>query len=192
MIAWLRGEVVERGADRLVINVGGVGYEVWAAPRVVREARDHVALHIYTQVAENTLELYGFASVDERAIFMRLIDISGIGPAKALPILDALDANALATAVNQGDVRTLSAVKGIGKKTAELIVLQLKGKLVGGGPVSTLPPAVDDELPLALAQLGYRRSEIDVALAHLAELGKSAATLGERIPLALERLAKGR
>jgi Holliday junction DNA helicase RuvA len=193
VIAHLRGTVVERDTDRLVVDVGGVGYEVWVATRTARDAPEKVALHVYTLVAEDRLELYGFASAAERTAFVRLIGVSGVGPAKALPILDALPVEALATALDAGDVRALSAVKGIGKKTAELLVLELKGKLSAArSALPAIPHAADDALPLALAQLGYRRTEIDVALAHLAELGKASAPLAERIPLALERLAKGR
>ncbi|MBM4367163.1 MAG: Holliday junction branch migration protein RuvA [Deltaproteobacteria bacterium] len=193
MIARLRGEIVERGPDRVVLDVGGVGYELWCAPRTIREARDHATFHVYTQVAEDTLELYGFASAEERAAFIRLISISGIGPAKALPVLDGLSVEQLATAINGGDVRTLSAVKGIGKKTAELIVLELKGKIAASAASAPAPtPRADDSFALALAQLGYRKAEIDLAAAHIAEIGKSEAPLPERITLALERLAKGR
>ncbi len=193
MIARLRGEIVERGSDRVVLDVGGVGYELWCAPRTIREARDQATFHVYTQVAEDTLELYGFASVEERAAFIRLVSISGIGPAKALPVLDSLTVDQLATAINTGDVRTLSAVKGIGKKTAELIVLELKGKIAASAAVvAPVAARADDSFALALAQLGYRKAEIDLAATHVAEIGKSEAPLPERITLALERLARGR
>lgn len=195
MIARLRGEVVERGPGRLVVDVGGVGYEVWVPTRVVEAARDNVTLSVYTAVREDAITLYGFASVDEKAAFEQLIGVSGIGPKLALACLSGLTVDALARALNGNDLRTLSAVPGIGKKTAERLVLELKGKLVGGvGAEPAAAPVAakkDDALPLALAQLGYKRAEIDVALAHLEELGKAKAELTERIQLSLKRLSRG-
>ena len=195
MIARLRGEVVERGPGRLVVDVGGVGYEVWVPTRVAEAARDAVTLSVHTAVREDAITLYGFGSFEEKAAFEQLIGVSGIGPKLALACLSGLTVEALARALNGNDLRTLSAVPGIGKKTAERLVLELKGKLVGGGggEAAAAPVAAkqDDALPLALAQLGYKRAEIDVALAHLEELGKAKAELTERIQLSLKRLSRG-
>lgn len=195
MIARLRGEVVERSAGRLVVDVNGVGYEVFVPTRVGEAARDQVTLLVHTSVREDAITLFGFATNDEKNCFEALIGVSGIGPKLGLACLSGLDAPALARAVNAGDVRALSQVSGIGKKTAERMVLELKGKLSaaevdGVGPGVVVKP-VDDSLPLALAQLGYKRSEIDLALSHLAELGKAAAPLPERIQVSLQRLSRG-
>ena len=191
MIARIRGEVVERGPGRLVVDVNGVGYELFVPTRVAEAAREQVTLAVHTSVREDAIVLFGFGSVEEKALFEQLIGISGIGPRLGLACVSGLDAGAFARAVNGGDVRTLSQVPGVGKKTAERIVLELKGKVSGGAapPVSTAPRAADDALPLALAQLGYKRSEIDAALAHLAELGKADAPMPERIQLSLKRLS---
>ncbi len=195
MIARLRGEVVERGAGWLVVDVNGVGYEVLVPVRVAEATRDSVTLSVYTAVREDAITLYGFANSDEKAAFESLIGVSGIGPKLGLACLSGLTVDALARAINGGDVRTLSAVPGIGKKTAERLILELKGKLSGGtasvgGGVGPAPKA-DDPLPLALAQLGYKRAEIELALSNLAELGKSEAPLPERIQLSLQRLSRG-
>ncbi len=195
MIARLRGEVVERGPGWLVVDVNGVGYEVLVPVRVAEATRDSVTLSVYMAVREDAITLYGFASTDEKAAFELLIGVSGIGPKLGLACLSGLTVDALARAINGGDVRTLSAVPGIGKKTAERLILELKGKLSGGvgaaGGVATAASRPDDPLPLALAQLGYKRAEIDLALANLADLGKSAAPLPERIQLSLQRLSRG-
>lgn len=195
MIARLRGEVVERGPGWLVVDVNGVGYEVLVPVRVAEATRDSVTLSVYTAVREDAITLYGFANSDEKAAFESLIGVSGIGPKLGLACLSGLTVDALARAINGGDVRTLSAVPGIGKKTAERLILELKGKLSGGavsaGGVATPAARSDDALPLALAQLGYKRAEIDLALANLNDLGKSAAPLPERIQLSLQRLSRG-
>lgn len=195
MIARLRGEVVEREPGRLVVDVNGVGYEVWVPTRVAEAAREQVTLRVHTAVREDAITLYGFATAEEKATFEKLIAVSGIGPKLGLACLSGLDADAFARAVNAGDLRTLSQVPGVGKKTAERIVLELKGKLVASAPLGPVGTPVarpaDDALPLALAQLGYKRSEIDVAVAHLVELGKADAPLAERIQISLQRLSRG-
>ncbi len=193
MIARIRGEVVERGPGRLVVDVHGVGYEVWVPTRVAEAAREQVTLSVHTAVREDAITLFGFASGDEKGLFEQLIAISGIGPKLALACLSGLEPDAFARAVNAADVRTLSQVPGIGKKTAERIVLELKGKLTASALPTSSPAAraPDDTLPLALAQLGYKRSEIDLALSHLVDLGKNEAPLPERIQLSLQRLSRG-
>lgn len=193
MIARLRGEVVERGPGWLVVDVAGVGYEVLVPARVGESARDTVTLLVHTAVREDAITLYGFATTEEKSAFVALTGVSGIGPKLGLACLSGLTVDALARALNAGDIRTLSAVPGIGKKTAERLILELKGKLVASalpaGGVAVAAPRSDDTLPLALAQLGYKRAEIDLALSHLADLGKSTAPLPERVQLSLARLS---
>jgi Holliday junction DNA helicase RuvA len=192
MIARIRGEVVERGPGRLVVDVGGVGYELLVPARVAEGAREQVTLAVHTAVREDAITLFGFASAEEKHLFEQLLGVSGIGPRLGLACVSGLDPDAFARAVNAGDVRTLSQISGVGKKTAERIVLELKGKVTGGAAGVAAAPvarAADDALPLALAQLGYKRTEIDLALAHLAEAGKATAPLPERIQLSLKRLS---
>ncbi|MSQ01387.1 MAG: Holliday junction branch migration protein RuvA [Myxococcales bacterium] len=195
VIARLRGEVVARGPGRLVVDVNGVGYELLVPTRVAESAPDQVTLLVHTAVREDAITLFGFATHDEKDCFEALIGVSGIGPKLGLACLSGLDAPALSRAINAGDVRALSQVSGIGKKTAERMVLELKGKLavtaVEGVAPAIVARTADDSLPLALAQLGYKRSEIDLALAHLSELGKATAPLPERIQLSLQRLSRG-
>jgi Holliday junction DNA helicase RuvA len=194
MIGRLRGEVAEVSPDKLVVDVGGVGYEVLVPGRTVVGARlgQPVLLHVHTAVREDAITLYGFETSAERTCFEQLLGVNGVGPRLALSALGALTPDALARAVNGGDVRTLTGIPGVGKKTAERIVLELKGKLDGGPAGTTAAPraaAPDDALPLALAQLGYKRSEIDAALARLEADGLGAAPADQRLAAALRHFS---
>jgi Holliday junction DNA helicase RuvA len=195
MIARLRGNVAEIGTDFLVVDVGGVGYEVFVPTRTAEVARldSPITLHVHTQLREDALTLYGFASPSEKESFLLLTTVQQVGARTALNALSTLTVDTLARAVNGNDLRALTQIPGVGKKTAERIVLELKGKL-GGGPAAiptTTRATPDDPLPLALAQLGYKKSEIDVALARLADKGMAAAPLNERLAESLRIFAAG-
>lgn len=198
MIARLRGELSAVAADRVVCDVAGVGYDV-AVPLRLGQAvaagrhPGETTLHVHTVVREDAIALFGFQHAEERTCFEQLIGVSQVGPRTALALLGALDANALCRAVNGGDIRSLSAAPGVGKKTAERICLELKGKLDAGAvPAAPLPARIDDPLALALAQLGYKKSEIDAAAAALAAEGLADAPLAARVQAALRVLAGGR
>lgn len=197
MIARLRGTVAEIGPDHLVVDVQGVGYEVLVPGRTAKTAQEEapVLLHVYTAVREDAITLYGFATPAEKATFEVLIGVNQVGPRMALGILGALPPADLARAVEGNDLRTLTGVPGVGKKTAERLVLELRGKLAwapvpAAGVVTSTRP--DDPLPLALAQLGYKKSEIDGVQARLAERGLADAPLPERLSAALALFAQGR
>lgn len=200
MIARLRGEVAEVAEDRLCVDVHGVGYELLVPTRLAATSRpgETVTLAVHTAVREDAITLFGFASVRERGVFEQLIAVSGIGPKLALATLSAMTPDALGRAVASNDLRALSAISGVGKKTAERMVLELRGKLAAGpdapeasaAPVA--PTAVDDPLALALAQLGYRRTEIEQASTQLAARGLDGAALPERVRAALAVLGGGR
>jgi Holliday junction DNA helicase RuvA len=201
VIARLRGEVAEIGEDRLCVDVHGVGYDVAVPTRVLAAVRpgEPVTLLVHTHVREDAILLYGFASPRDKATFELLLGISGIGPKLALACLSGMSAEDLGRAVNANDVRALSGIPGVGKKTAERMVLELRGKLAftpsGAGVVPVAPtaaaPAASDPLVLALGQLGYRRQEIDPVLARLTEAGLDAAPLGDRVAAALRMLSGG-
>jgi Holliday junction DNA helicase RuvA len=198
VIARLRGELSAVADDRVICDVRGVGYDV-AVPLRLGQAiaagrhPGEATLHVHTVVREDAIALYGFAHAEDRTCFEQLIGVSQVGPRTALALLGALDAHALARAVNGGDIRSLSAAPGVGKKTAERICLELKGKLHGGTGTAPPPPArVDDPLALALAQLGYKKSEIDAAAAALAAEGLADAPLPARVQGALRVLAGAR
>ena len=168
MIARLRGRPVANTPEGLVVDVGGVGYLVAATPSATRKAdgADEVALHTYLHVREDALQLYGFAEVAERELFLQLLSVNGVGPKVALAIVSGSPASELRRAIVLGDTARFQAIPGIGKKTAERIVLELKEKL-GDAPVpissatGTLPHVVARD---ALVELGYSVGEAELAL----------------------------
>jgi Holliday junction DNA helicase RuvA len=182
LIGRLVGRIVEDGVDGVVVlDVRGVGYEVTVPLGVVGRATPDdegaVTFFVHTHVREDAFLLYGFASRDERAVFRQLIGISNIGPKIALSILGALSIHDLATAVAGGETAKLTRVPGVGKKTAERIVLELKDKLLvhappAGAGAAPLPrPAARgakaELLHGALTRMGYRPAEADRAVAVL-------------------------
>lgn len=179
MIASLRGRLADKQPNRLVVDVGGVGYEVLVPLSTyyrVAEAGSDVALRIHTHVREDTIALYGFWTAFEQQIFERLIGVSGIGPKLALAVLSGIEPADFARAVQYGDIARLTAIPGVGKKTAERICLELKDRLpVAGQPEPEAiegGPAAGDlrrDLLSALLNLGYHRplaeKAVDGALA---------------------------
>ena len=133
MIASLRGTLVSRGFNRVIVDVQGVGYDVSVSLPTLEMLTENgeVFLHIHTSVRENALELYGFTDQQEKTLFEMLIGVSGIGPRSALTILSGISPERFQHAVIQGDVRRLTAIPGIGKKSAERMLLELKEKSLG-------------------------------------------------------------
>jgi len=174
MIAFLRGRLGEKQPNRIIVDVGGVGYDV-AVPLstfyTLGESGAEVALRVHTHVREDTLALYGFATLLELQIFERLIGISGIGPKLALAVLSGIDVVDLVRAVQGGDVARLTAIPGVGKKTAERIGLELKDKLPPQLAAEVAAQADTDgtgglrgDLLSALLNLGYHRPLADKAV----------------------------
>ena len=187
MIAHLRGRLVEKSPNQAVVECGGVGYDVaisvetfGALPAVGGEAK----LFVYTHVREDQLALFGFAEVREKRLFEKLLTISGIGPKLAITVLSGIATDRLIAAIRAQEHGTLTKIPGIGKKTAERIVLELKDKLddlavaipeVGGRPASTGSVGVHGEDAIsALVNLGYPRVSAQRAVE--AALGKDAAS----------------
>ena len=197
MIALLRGIVSSKAADHLVLDVQGVGYLVFSPASVAMEAGEgqELTLHVSTIVREDAITLYGFASTEDRDAFTILRGVNKIGPKSALSILSTMGMEALAQAVASDDIRSLSKVPGIGKRTAERLCLELKDKLPAHFNVAHLAPASgrkarpSDPLPLALAQLDYRKSEIDMVLSSELVPGLDEASLEERLSAALRLFA---
>lgn len=166
MIASLKGVVAFRGLKYLVVETGGVGYRVYMSDfdlgKAGKEGSD-IALHIHHHVREDSMDLYGFFSRSELDFFESLISISGIGPRSALGILGVGPVDQLRRAIAAGDIRHLTKVSGIGKKTAEKIVLELKDKLSGGAEHATFTSGDADALE-ALVSLGYSQDEAREAL----------------------------
>ena len=132
MIAFLRGRVIEKHPNRLIVDVHGVGYEVHVPLSTYYEVGEEgadVSLHVHTHVREDVLQLYGFLSVLEQQVFERLIGISGIGPKLAVAVLSGIGPAELVGAVERGDVARLTAIPGVGRKTADRMVLELRDRL---------------------------------------------------------------
>lgn len=173
MIALLRGRLLEKSPSRLVVDVGGVGYDVQVPVSTFFETAEpgaDVELRIHTHVREDAIALFGFLTAYELTVFEKLIATSGIGPKLGLSVLSGIDAVDFAAAVQRGDVTRLTRIPGVGKKTAERICLELKDKLpTPTGAVDAVltpapPDALRDDLVSALENLGYHRSAVDKTL----------------------------
>jgi holliday junction DNA helicase RuvA len=189
VIARLRGRSVANTPEGLVLDVGGVGYLVAATPTAVRMASgaDEVSLHTYLHVREDAMQLYGFAEAAERELFLHLLSVNGIGPKVALAIVSGSPAAELRRAIVLEDSARFQAIPGIGKKTAERIVLELKEKL---GTVDDVPEQPSGAAPHlvardALVELGYSVAEAEQALAPV----DPDLPAEERVRLALRRAA---
>ena len=173
MIALLRGVLVEKHPNQAVIDVGGVGYDVTIPVSTfshLPESGAEVRLRIHTHVREDALSLYGFLTADEKNLFERLISVSGIGPKLAVTILSGLAAADLIHSIRRGEVEKLVRIPGIGKKTAERLVLELRDKLpaVAGEEPATPPApvlsATDQDVLSALLNLGCARPQAEAAV----------------------------
>ena len=202
MIGRLTGRIVEDAGDgTVVLDVAGVGYEVvtplGTVGRVAPDGEGALTLFVHTHVREDALLLYGFATRDDRAAFRSLIAVSNIGPKIAIAILGAMTAGELADAIARREAGRLTAIPGVGKKTAERVVLELKDKILAPPPVGAAPPAArraagdpkGELLHGALTRMGYRPGEADRAVAALGERVASAP-LGELVRDALAVLAR--
>ena len=194
MIASLRGALIHIGVDHLVVETGGVGWLVYA-PRTVLGAAgavgDQIFLHTQMIVREDSLTLYGFTTVAQRALFESLIAVSGVGPKVAMSLLSSGSPDEIRAAVAQGDTARLSRVPGIGKKTAERLVLELKGKIdlkglpaaPGASPAAT---SLNSDLADLLVSLGYSAAEAASAIGGLP--ADAPEDLEQRLRLALRHL----
>jgi Holliday junction DNA helicase RuvA len=165
MIATLRGKLISKKPDYIIVEVGGVGYHVNVPLSLLSDLPDEhedVFLFIYTHVREDAIQLYGFKSDDDKRIFMTLLGISGIGPKVALNILSTIASDKFYAAVDSEDVDMLCKVPGLGKKTAHRLILELRGKLPSLKEEKT-DPVYDDTLS-ALVNLGYRKNIAQEAL----------------------------
>ncbi len=167
MISRLRGVPAGRTVDGLVLDVGGVGYLVNATPSVLGRAGSstEIAVETYLHVREDALQLYGFADAAERGLFVQLLGVSGIGPKVALAVVSSAPSEELTRAIALRDAARFQAIPGIGKKTAERIVLELEGSI--SEPVAVTPSGAPRELVArdALVELGYSVVEAEQALA---------------------------
>lgn len=197
MIGRLTGKLLDCSPGRVLLDVGGVGYDLQIPLStfytLVAEAGSTVSLHVHTQVREDALTLFGFSSREERTVFEQLISISGVGPRLALAILSGIGARDLHEALHRRDRDRLCKIPGVGKKTAERVLLEMRDKLkltddAPTGPVQTAPETAP-ELPLqrdavsALVNLGYSSK--------ISERAVLAALEGEGEAASLESVLKG-
>jgi holliday junction DNA helicase RuvA len=189
MIARLRGKPVARTAEGLVLDVGGVGYLVAATPSALRKAdgAGDITVETYLHVREDALQLFGFAEPAERELFLQLITVNGVGPKVALAIVSGSSPADLRRAIALGDHARFRAIPGIGPKTAERIVLELRDKVEGASGHSTLPAETEGHVVArdALVELGYSVIEAEQALAAV----DSSLPAEERVRLALKAAA---
>ena len=197
MYAYLKGVVADKGANELVLDVGGVGYLLSCSMTTLQETPsigETMKAYTYFSVREDAMELFGFATPEEKSMFLRLLSVSGVGPKLALSILGAMPLRDLTLAIVTGDAAALSRAPGVGKKTAQRIALELKEKvtesdLEAAPAAAPLPPAQEDaaaEALAALQALGYTPTEAARAVSLVRGQSDSA---NELVRLALRGMA---
>ena len=199
MIAHLRGRISEKHPNRVIVDVNGVGYDVFVPLSTfygLGDAGGETALRIHTHVREDALLLYGFATLLEQELFERLIGVSGIGPKVALAVLSGIEPQELIRAIERGDIARLTSIPGVGKKTSERIVLELKDRLPRGPAAAVLagdaaipPSAIQDDVVSALVNLGYHRPLAEKAAASAVKAAPDAG-FERTLKQALREVAK--
>ena len=179
MIAHLRGKLLAKHPNQAIVETGGVGYDVTISVPTFSDLPGlggDVALHIHTHVREDAIALYGFLRSTERMLFEKLITVSGIGPKLAITILSGMAADEMVNAIRGNDIARLTRIPGIGKKTAERMVLELRDKLPveKHGETAAAPAlsAVEEDVLSALVNLGYQRAPAEKVLASVSRNGQ--------------------
>ena len=198
MIAYLRGRLLSKEPTQVIVETGGVGYLVLIPVSTFYELGDEgaeVRLHIHTNVREDAIELFGFGSSSERTLFRKIISISGVGPKMALAILSGMEPPDLLAAVESGEYHRIVQIPGIGKKTAERLVLELRDKLTElraelevGEPALGTGAALKRDLISALSNLGYKRRDAERAAEKAAKNLGAEGDFGAALKLALAEL----
>ena len=194
MIGMISEELAEKDFSTCLIDVHGVGYEVSIPLSTFDKLPlegENTTLFIHTAVREDAITLYGFAGKDEKQLFQQLIQVSGVGGKLALNVLSAMPASSFCVAVASEDVKSLSRINGVGKRTAERLIVELRGKLAGIDPAAA-PPAPDSagaDAAAALEQLGFRKDAVNKTVnALLTELPENERTTENIIRAALLKL----
>jgi Holliday junction DNA helicase RuvA len=185
MIARLKGVVATREHDRIILDVHGVGYEIIVPTRNAGDYRvgEEVEVHIAENIREDNYDLYGFDLATDRQLYYKLVAISGVGAKMAHAIVSTYDAKTLTMIIDGEEVARLSQVGGVGRKTAQRIILELRGKLVAS---ESTPTTVSDPAMQALLQLGYRADQAQSALNNV----DAGLDTGERVKQALREIGK--
>lgn len=199
MIARLTGHITDEALDHFVVDVNGVGYlvhcPIGTAQRAKRLEDGRSTLIIHTVVREDAFLLYGFANQTEREIFLKIIAISGVGPKLASAILSDMDVNEILQTVQSENVQRLTKVSGVGKKTAQRLILELKGSLQNWAPEDTVVPKakpaasrLEDDLKSALLNLGYKPLLVDDVVDKLSPIPEDMNSIEPLIRQALKLL----
>ena len=188
MFSYINGEITEKECDKVVVDVGGVGFELFCSDVTLSQCAvgECRRLYVYLQVKEDGMCLYGFSTLQEKAMFMRLISVSGVGCKMAAAVLSGMEAGALAQAIFNGDAKQLTKIKGLGKKTAERIILELREKVAEEAQqtpvtVSGMTRDMADAVAI-LCSLGKNASEAEKLVEAASKLG--AVTAQELINMA--------
>jgi Holliday junction DNA helicase RuvA len=198
MIAALRGQILSRGSNRLIVDVRGVGYEV-AVSLNTMESLPHdgeVFLHVYTALRENSLELYGFLDQDEKRLFEMLLSVAGIGPRSSLNILSGISPAGFQEAVLNEDLHKLTSLPGIGKKSAERLLVELREKIRKITPArpshrgSAITSSLEEDLISSLVNLGYKERVAYAAARKVLKGATSDLEPAQAVKLALKELIK--
>ena len=199
MIAYVRGKVLATTEETMIVDVNGLGYEIYCSAGAFRKAAvgESIELHTYLQVKEDGVTLFGFESLKEKDLFLKLISVDGVGPKLGVSVLSGMTGEDFASAIATADAKRLSTIKGLGKKTAEKIILALHGKISAGeimqasgelgapkaAKAEKLSP-MDEDAVAALQGLGFTRTESLQAVKKAKELG--ATTVEDIIMRALQ------
>ncbi len=199
MFASLRGRVLFSGPNRIVLDVNGIGFDVWVPDVVQRKlTRDHeTSLLTYCHIREDSFQIFGFLTEQEKTLFTMCLDINGVGPKAALGLLSVLSVDAFARAIQEQDVAAVSRAPGVGKKLAQRIILEMKTKMGGVPELSALLGVPDaaantegDDVYEALMSLGCSPAEARKAAVHARETLGTDASDEELVRAALRSLAK--
>ena len=177
MIAHLRGRLIAKHPNQAIVETAGVGYDVTISVPTYSDLPGlgaEVTLHIHTHVREDVIALYGFLRPSEKQLFEKLISVSGIGPKLAITVLSGIPSEEMVRAIRSNDLGRLTRVPGIGRKTAERLVLELRDKLqdFGAAPAVAAASPVEEDVLSALTNLGYQRAAAEKALAQVAKNGQ--------------------
>ena len=203
MIGFLSGKILEKEANTVIVDVAGVGYEVTIPLSTFYELGDvgsEVSLRIFTYVREDTLQLFGFKTTRERDLYLKLISVQGIGAKSGITMLSGMSADEIVSAIRTNNIARLVAIPGVGKKTAERMVIELRDKiaeLAAGGSAASAsnagadggPDSVFDDALSALVNLGYQRNAAEKALQDAAKNG-AEMNVQKLLRSALQKLAK--
>jgi Holliday junction DNA helicase RuvA len=201
MIGFLSGKILEKEANTVIVDVGGVGYEVTIPLSTFYELGDigsEVSLRIFTYVREDTLQLFGFKTTRERDLYLKLISVQGIGAKSGITMLSGMSADEIVSAIRSNNIARLVAIPGVGKKTAERMVIELRdkiGELSAGGSAASASTAgadgdsVFEDALSALVNLGYQRNAAEKALQEASKNG-AEMNVQKLLRSALQKLAK--